>query len=152
MLINNRKGEISPMEYIFIIIISGVFLSVWIFILLKSQTVFVDERKINTQLLIKQALDGKCFSDEYGLIIENEFTNENIEECFKNLPDSLVFKINIDFKTFIFPDDESSFNSLANKCLLTNSNLCTHMKYPVRYLDVSGERMEILTLQIISTV
>jgi hypothetical protein len=152
MFKNNKSGFINTVQLFLIILITTISLIVWSVSIVKSQTVFIDERNINTQLVIKKSLDGRCFSEEYGLIIESEFNRENIDNCFDEFSDSLIFRIDVSSNTFTYPNDDSEFSRLANLCLDTSSFSCTQMKYPIRYRVDSKDSMEILTLQVISTL
>lgn len=150
MLIKDKSGEGYVLQAFLILIVSSVFFIIWVLALITSQTIYVDERAINTQIIIKKTLEGHCFSNEYGLFVDENMNQKNFSSCYEGFDDNVKFKLFLGSNSFTYPN-EAEFDRLRNLCVFGSSNLCTQMKYPVRYLEETGESMQILTLQVIST-
>ena len=152
-MFNNKKGSLPVLELIFILLLSTVILISWVLVLLNAQNFYIDERKIQTQLVIHNILSKDCFGDGYAVFNLDEFTQESLDTCLSGLDNSTLVRVKLRSKQSIvsFGKDEE-FKKKAILCTRSGSTLCTEMMYPVRILSQNNEEIEILILQNIVTV
>ena len=114
------------------------------------QTIYVDDKKTRTQIIESKILN-ECFSNELGTIDSREFTEENINNCFKVDINNLVAKVVINNKD-LYVGKKEDFENKQQFCSNLKSNLlCTKTKYPIIYKEQNGQiKQSILTLYIIA--
>ena len=151
-MFNNKKGSLPVLELIFILLLSTVILISWVLVLLSAQNFYIDERKIQTQLVIHNILSKDCFGDGYAVFNLDEFTQESLDTCLSGLDNSTLVRAKLGSKSIVSFKKEEEFKKKAILCTRSGSTLCTEMMYPVRILSQNNEEMEILILQNIVTV
>ncbi len=152
-MFNNKKGSLPVLELIFILLLSTIILVLWVLVLLNAQNFYIDERKIQTQLVINNILSNDCFGNGYAVFNLDEFTQNSLDTCLSGLNDSsALVRIKLESKRFVAFKRDKDFQEKAVLCTRSSSILCTEMRYPVRILSQNNEEMDILTLQSIATV
>lgn len=147
-----QSNQIPVLKVIFIILlVTGSFISA-ILILYPLSSYTIDERKINTQLVISRSLESNCFSDKYSKLNLNLFTQEKIDECFQGITENTLLRIGIDDKYYYVNDKKDEFNTKANLCSYSSTILCTQMNYPIILIDEQNKQtLNTIKLQIITT-
>lgn len=149
-MIEDKKGVIPAVEMLAIIIVFVVCLVWWAVIILQSQDIFLDERKVNTQIVVDRFLDGRCFSEEYGVFDRNMLVSENFDRCFVGGESKFLVRILLDGQEF-FVGSEDEFRVKANLCGYRGNILCSELKYPVRVGVGDGNfEDDLLVLQIVA--
>ena len=110
--------------------------------------IYIEDKKTRTQIIETKILNN-CFSSEFAVIEKSEFTQEKLNQCFKE-DSKVLLKITVNNKE-LYLGDETEFEDKKQFCSSQKSNiLCTKLKYPVIYKESETELKEsILTLLII---
>lgn len=147
----NKNASIDATYVIAITLIITIILISFITILVQKSDLTIDEKKIKTQLIINKVFHGKCFSSKFATIEKSEFIQANLNNCFENLDESIIFRIRVDQKTnSLYSGDENLFKQKGSLCQGTNI-LCSVVSYPINYVTGNNEiTHEKLVLEIIS--
>lgn len=148
-----QSNQIPVLKVLVIIIILSISIIGAFLILYPINSYVIDEKKINTQIIINQALSANCFSDSYGTIDETKFTTDIINDCFKGINENTLVRISLNDKfSYYVNDKEDLFISKANLCSHTSTILCTEMHFPISILNSQNPQPQnTLKLQIITT-
>jgi hypothetical protein len=132
-----NKAYIDVPKTIVITIISAFIFICFIIILAQSADITIDEKKINTQLVLNKMFNGKCFSDEFATIEASKLTQENLDKCFQNLNEKILFKIQVSGtgNHLYSGNKENDFELKRNYCHRHSNVLCTRMIYPITFID-----------------
>ncbi len=99
---SNKKGVMVPTIKTFLILfITTIIIISFILILNEYSKLSIDERKINQQLVINKFFNGKCFSNEFGVIEESAFNQESIDVCFEGISQDATSDISTKSKYFV---------------------------------------------------
>lgn len=142
----NKKAQIPAIKVIAVLITVALFLISWVLIL--QLNISIDERKINTQLVTKQILGGNCFSDKYATFNNDKISKNSFQDCL-NLNNNKNLAVRFNLAGHIY-ETKSNFDKQGKKCTISNTILCTELKYPVTYIKDNKSEIKELTLQVIS--
>ncbi len=147
----HKKSQIPFLKTIVILLILSTVLISFIILLSQSRNINVDTKKLNAQISLKSIIRNDCFSDEYGKIDIELFTEENLNKCIKN-QENVGLKLRIknlkDNKieeTIYLKKD--FFNSNIPFCQATSSNIiCSELKYPINLISkgIENENYELI--------
>lgn len=147
----SKKAAFPIFKTLVILSITSILLILFTVIVLNGSSISIDERKISSQIIIKNSLN--CFSNQYGFIEETKFTQEQFNSCIQDSSSSFVkIELYSSFQKEIFAyEKENEFNQKLQLCSIPNSNLyCFQEFYPVIVKDKSGE--EITSMLKITTI
>ena len=148
-MLNNKKASIPIIKTIVILLISTLILLSFILILLKTSGVKIDDKKLQADIIANKLFNSNCFGKEYGIIEKNLFTQENLDNCYKNLPENMAFCVDIN-EPGLNPScvNEEIFNAKKSYCL--NSNMyCTEITYPITLKTGNNQESRKLKIQVI---
>ncbi len=144
-MILNRKAQFNSIKTILIILISSIIFLTYM-IILSTNKMDLDERKVDTQILIKEIFNQNCFGDEKGIFEYDKFSQDNLNNCFnQDVNDYLFAKLvlgNTDLSP-IYYGDVDEFNVKKQLCSYKSpSILCTKLIYPIILKKNNGDLME----------
>lgn len=149
-MLNNKKGQQFPtIKVILILVVSTIILISWVLVLLKVDSIIIDEREINTQIVLNTITNSNCFKDSKGIYNFEKFESENINQCLNGLDKNTYVKIILREKKIIALNKEKEFDSKVILCGKSSTILCTEMIYPI-ILDATND-VEPLIIQIITS-
>lgn len=150
--IKSKKAEIPAIKTIIILLVTTLIFLTFTIILFKTSNHTIDDKKLETQIIVNKLFNSNCFSDEYGIINEDEFTSENLQECFKNLPSDLAFQVKLEgSNSKAIAINPTIFENKIKLCSLQSNLLCTDMSYPVTVKTTGGGlKQSNLRIQIIA--
>lgn len=144
----SKKGAIPTLKIIVILLLTTLIFVSYLVILLKTTDLTIEDKKLQTQIIQNKIFNSDCFSDEYGIIEEKKFTQENLNNCFENLPTNSAFFININGKRLFI--NENVYKEKEKFCSINSNILCTNMIYPITIKTNSNVYINnTMTIQII---
>jgi len=163
-----KKSNIPIIKVILILFTTSIIFISFIFFFFNTQSLNVDNKKINTQIVLKKILNPGCFSNEYATIEEVKFSEENLNICFKNFNEDIYFNVvlrNFDTKNlesnYLYlnnkgvEDPEKEFKDKGSLCSIysvKSSLYCSTHKIPILYVNDKNEKLnKILEINIISS-
>ncbi|NCC71487.1 hypothetical protein EOM09_07985 [bacterium] len=158
----SKKAFSFPvLESILVLLSISIILIGFIIIINESRNFAFDEKKIKTQIAISKLVNGDCIGDEFAIINEKIYSNQDIlKECFQGSDERLLIRTSIsDLKAeSLLPDstrynlDSSLFAQKRNLCTFKSENLlCTQKQIPITFENDKGERSpQLLIIQIIA--
>lgn len=157
----NKKASFPTIEVIAILFTTSVLLILFAIILLQSSNLVIEDQKTKTQIAVNNIFYSNCFSEQFGTIDEDKFTQENLDKCFQNADitdENLllsIFLTNIEysknFGQFVALGKNNEFNEKKELCNLNSNILCSEIRYPIIYNENSGKSStQILILRIIT--
>lgn len=158
-MLKNKKAEFPLINTIVIILISSFILISFIIVIFQSKSMYIDEKKINTQLVINKFFSDGCFdNNEFGIFDFNLLTEENLNLCLKGIDNEILLRVTIEnesgiLKELYLNENKEKFSNLANYCSLNSNLLCSEIKYPSYFKNIlsdNNNQLKILKLQIIS--
>ncbi|MDA3855405.1 MAG: hypothetical protein PF569_04040 [Candidatus Woesearchaeota archaeon] len=150
----NKKGNISlGIKTIVMALIIVIIFVTYMIILLQASKVNIEEKKLKTQLITNKFFTSKCLGNEFATIEDNNYNQDLLQKCFKNIDNDILFRIQIENKKdFIYSTTKEEFIQKMGLCGITKSNqLCTKMAYPVTYIEDEEYSTETLIFEIITT-
>ncbi|MFW6285693.1 MAG: hypothetical protein ACOC16_00820 [Nanoarchaeota archaeon] len=156
---NYKKSNIDPIKYIIILLMTSFIFIIFILALFQMSDLYIDERKIKSQLVLSKIFNGECFGNDFATINENKFNQKNLDNCFKNIDKTILFRVSIEdseknkLSKYLYAGDHyDEFALRRNYCNLKKSNiLCSKMTYPITYINKNNDySTNILVVEIIS--
>lgn len=137
------QGELPSIKTIILIVVIGVFFITWLVLLLNFNNYSIDEREVVRDQIISKVTDGKCFSNEIGVIDSGELNQNNLDECFSNLDGNYIGYLSLETNSGEVISDTShyingnqeDFERFASQCGVSDSHLCHQVYYPMIYDD-----------------
>lgn len=131
-----KKAYIDVPKIIVITILSAFIFIYFLIVLSQNADLTIDEKKINTQLVLSKLFNGKCFSEDFATFEESKFTEENLNNCFKNLNDKTLFRIQVSSSgNYLYPgNSKDEFETKKNYCNQNSNVLCSRMIYPITFI------------------
>lgn len=146
-----KKSQIPVIKSIIILLTVVIIITTFLIILLSSSEIQIDNKKINTQLTMNKILNSGCFSKEYATIEEENFNEERLNECFKGIDNSILFRLKLT-NNMIYAGEENTFNQKKLLCGTNRNILCTKLIYPITYISNDQKTsIESLTVEIITS-
>lgn len=158
-----RQAQIPIINTIIMLFVIGFIMIAYMIYLSQSNNLYIDENKINSQLILNKVLSGSCFLDSSGIILNSKLTQENFNKCFEGLDKNILVKFdiieptsNILDKTFyvggkIGSNPLQEFNELKKFCNFKTTVNCVQMKYPVLIGSSVNFKSNILSFQILES-
>ena len=145
----NSSAQIPVQKTILIILVSSFILISFLIILVPYSNIYIDDKKINTQISIEKILN--CFSDDVGIIDTDKYSSEELNSCLKN-QDNILVKVKLQERNEIYlNEDKINFENKKEIACNVNSNvLCTEMAYPVVVRSNDASEIKILEVKILS--
>ena len=144
-----RRSQV--LNIILIIVVSVTLLLAYALVVLETREVVLDERKIDTQLILFALHNKQCFSQDFGTFEQRLLTQENIDNCFNQLDDNIVVRFSINSEVFYVQNKEQEFNRLRDFCSIRSTQMCSELIYPVVFVNENNEQtIEELRIQIIA--
>lgn len=137
-MFKNNKAEIPWIKLIVILLIVSIILITFIINLATLNNFKIDDRKLESQVIINSLINSNCFSDTFGVIDKSKFNQNNLDLCLSDLDDSVLVKVILGSTELYYDEDsqgtiKNKFNTKRNLCELKKSNiLCSQMKYPIK--------------------
>lgn len=151
----NRRGGVGldAVDYGLMLLVSIITLLAYIGPLYVMDTIQIDDRTLDTQLVLNKITREKCFSDEYGLIKESSYTQKALDDCLSGLGKDTWVLVQVEKeKGYYSFSKESEFKDRSSFCYKGSSILCTQAVYPVRYINAKNEEeVRKMTIQVLVT-
>ena len=147
----NKKAK-GMIEELVVILSVSLILVFFLIFLFSATNLFVDERKKDTQIIIKKILHDNCFSQDFASIDQEKFNQETIDTCLNGHNENTLIRIRLDAtsKTFYVNEKREEFLQKSKFCNDISSTLCTQMYYPITYIVNNNEEISVLSIQIIT--
>jgi hypothetical protein len=152
-----KKGNVDPLKFILILLITTFIFIFFVVVLFQMSDLSIDEKKIKAQAVLSKIFNGRCFSQDFATVEEKLFNEKQLNECFKNIDETMLFRVSIEnnerekISKYIYAgNNEDKFDDKRSYCIESNM-LCSKMTYPITYIDKDNQySSKILVVEIIS--
>jgi hypothetical protein len=147
----NKKAQIPVIKTIVIILTTVVIFTTFLIVLIGSSSTPINNKKINTQLVVNKLINSKCFSEEFATIENKNFNQNQLNKCFQGIDNTVLFRIKLSGKGYLYSGDEETFNQKKILCGTNRNILCTKLIYPITLIsDDDKHNVEDLLVEIIT--
>lgn len=154
MYYRNAQAK-DPVKIIVILIVTVAIIFSWILLLVQSQDIHIDEKKIQTQLIYSKILEPGCFFEEYAIINRDKLNNGNLEECVKGFDKIGYVEVkltksdkNSELGYMHYPSNIDSKEAFS-LCEFKNANqLCNAVSFPIFILNSTNSKLEEAVIEI----
>ncbi len=149
---NSKKGAAS-IDMILILLIISLILISFLIVLFQYKGFSIDDKKLETQVIIHKLIANKCFSENYATIHMDNFNQNSIDKCLGELDENTFIRVKLkeDTNTYFYKNKENEFLQKRNFCNenIKSNLLCTSLFYPVTIIENNAIKTDIISIQII---
>ena len=161
MLLHRKKGAVELDLLLLLLTISLILITVILILYpVSSNMIEIDEKKLKTQMVVKKLfqsenlMNKKCFFDKFATIKKEDFTQENLDKCFENQDEKVLFKVKIVGETkYIYGGDKDALEDKISigACSYESNVLCSWVMYPVTFVEEDEYKIRKLNLVIVAS-